>query len=186
MAWWIPLLICLARIVDVSIGTIRMILVISGHRWIAAALGFVEVAIWALAIGGMITYLSHPTALLGYAGGFAGGVVVGMWIEERLAIGYRIVRVFNPQPDRSVSAALREHDVRVTRVDGEGRDGPVELAFAVIRRRRLAEVLALVERIAPHAFVTVERADQASDGLVGPGGGIRFGRIPVGRAVVRK
>jgi hypothetical protein len=135
MPWYIPLLIFIARIGDVSIGTVRTILVLSGYRVTSALLGAVEVMIWVLAVGGVIRYLNNPLALLGYAGGFAAGVLVGMTIEEKLALGYRLVRIITPRRwegagDRfpgeegpapvGLAAALRRSGFRATRIEGEG------------------------------------------------------------------
>ncbi|MFN3168957.1 MAG: DUF2179 domain-containing protein [Phycisphaeraceae bacterium] len=167
LAWYIPVLIFCARIADVSIGTIRMIFVIAGWRYRAAALGFVEVLIWALAIGGLIQYITHPVALLSYCGGFAAGNLVGMMIEQKLALGIRVVQVINRDLAANLPDLLREHGYRVTRVPGEGKDGPVEIAFAVVRRRALPQIMALIERHAPDAIVTVERAEHASEGAFG-------------------
>jgi uncharacterized protein YebE (UPF0316 family) len=121
--WLIPLLIFVARIFDVSIGTVRMIMVISGHRMASAALGFVEVLIWVLAVGGAVEHLSNPIAVLAFAGGFAAGTLVGMTIENRLAIGFRVVRVINPKPGLDLAGALREQGYTATRLDGHDRDG---------------------------------------------------------------
>lgn len=161
MEWYLPILIFFARICDVSIGTIRMIFMIQGHKWIAAGLGFIEVIIWALAVGGVVSQLDQPVALIAYGGGFATGTLVGMKIEEWLAVGYRIVRVINGNIEVNLSGELRERGYRVTRLEGTGRDGPVEIAFLVMKRRKLREVLALVEQLAPKAFLSVERVDRA-------------------------
>lgn len=162
MAWYVPVLIFCARIVDVSVGTTRMIFVINGHRLIAAALGFVEVIVWVLAVGGAIRYLDQWSALLAYGLGFATGTLVGMAIEEQIAIGYRMIRIVNRDPSRSVAKALREHGYWATKVDGEGRDGAVEVVFIGIKRRKLRSALASIEEAAPDAFVTIERADRAA------------------------
>jgi uncharacterized protein YebE (UPF0316 family) len=162
MAWYIPPLIFLARICDVSLGTMRLILIIQGHKWWAALLGFWEVIIWALAVGGMIAFLTNPFALVAYAGGFAAGTLAGSSIEHRIALGYRLIRVINANLALNLSGALREHDLRVTRIEGTGRSGPVEIAFLVVRRRDLTETLELIESLAPESFITVERADRAS------------------------
>lgn len=162
MAWWIPILIFFARICDVSIGTVRMIFVINGHRWLAACLGFFEVSIWALAVGGMVTHLTEWTPIVAYAAGFATGTLVGMTIEDRIAVGYRTVRVINAEPSIHVSESLREKGYRVTRVDARGGRGPVELAFLVVRRRAMPDTLELINEIAPEAFISIERTDRAS------------------------
>jgi uncharacterized protein YebE (UPF0316 family) len=161
MAWWLPILIFLARIVDVSIGTMRMILVINGHRFIAAGLGFVEVVVWVLAVGGVIAFLTNPLALLAYGLGFAVGTLVGMVLEEKIALGYRMIRVVNRDPTKQLASGLRERGYMVTQVPGEGRDGAVEIAFLGVKRRCLRRALADIEEIAPRSFVTIERSDRA-------------------------
>jgi uncharacterized protein YebE (UPF0316 family) len=166
VAWYIPLAIFAARVCDVSIGTVRTILVVSGHRWIPAMLGAVEVCIWVLAVAGVMRHLSDPRAMLGYAAGFATGVIVGSFIEDRLAIGYRLVRVVTTRANEAVSSRLREHGYAVTQVDGFGRDGPVEIAFLLIRRRELRGVRELIDRLSPHCFVTVDRAGPPTRGTV--------------------
>lgn len=185
MPWFIPLLIFLARICDVSIGTMRMILVISGHKYISALLGFVEVIIWVLAVGGAIKYLHQPLALLAYAGGFASGTLVGMWLDGRIALGYRVIRVINANIEQCVSTALRQAGFRVTRIEGSGMRGPVEIAFLVIRRRALHPCLQAIRTVAPDAFVSVERADHAS-GTAFNGGASPFKRRIPGFNTVRK
>jgi uncharacterized protein YebE (UPF0316 family) len=97
-----------------------------------------------------------------------------MWIEERLALGYRMVRVITTNPEVQLCEALRQAGFRVTEVDGRGRSGPVELAFLVVKRKRLNDVRDIVDQTAPEAFVSIERVDHAS------GGGLtdsRFGRM---------
>lgn len=185
-AWYIPVLIFLARICDVSIGTIRMIFVIAGWRLRAAGLGFLEVIIWALAIGGLVQSITNPVLLLAYAGGFATGNLVGMLIEQKLALGIRVVQVINRDPAINLPRILREHGYRVTRVPGEGKDGPVELAFAVVRRRALPEIMSLIDQNAPEAIVTVERAEHASDSAFGGTGYTRRRLMFPGVGGVRK
>jgi uncharacterized protein YebE (UPF0316 family) len=98
MPWFLPFLIFGARILDVSIGTLRVMFTGSGSRWIAAGLGFVELTIWALAVGGLVTNLTNPFVLIAYAGGFAAGTLFGLTIEDRLALGFRSVQVVNADP----------------------------------------------------------------------------------------
>ena len=152
-----------------------MIFVINGHRWIAAGLGFFEVVIWALAIGGVVKYLDHWTALVAYAGGFACGTLVGMTIEDRIAVGYRTIRVINSDQSIDVAAALRERGYRVTRVDAKGGRGPVELTFLVVRRRAAPETLAIIKEVAPDAFISIERTDRASGACFQNGQSARVG-----------
>lgn len=162
--WYIPLLIFAARVCDVSLGTMRTLMLMSGNRWLTPILGFCEVIIWVLAVSGVLTHLNNWFAILAYGGGFATGIMMGQLIEDRIAMGYRILRVINTNRELDLSARLRECGYRVTKVDGHGRDGPVEMAFLVVPRRKVRPVQATLREEAPHAFVTVERVDRPSGG----------------------
>ena len=177
--WMIPLLVFAARICDVSIGTVRMIMVISGHRLASAVLGFLEVLIWVLAVGGVVGNLSDPFTVLAFAGGFATGTLVGMTIENRLAIGFRVVRVINQAPELGLAGVLRESGYTATRIDGHDRTGPAEIVFVPVRRRNVPALLERVAQVAPEAFLSVERAERVS-GFV-PVAGTRIDRSPWGR-----
>lgn len=176
MAWYIPILIFFARICDVSIGTVRTILVIGNHAIPSAVLGFFEVIIWALAVGGVIAYLTNPFALAGYAGGFAVGVLVGMTIENRVALGYRIIRAISTDLTINLSAQLRELGYRVTSVNGHGMSGPVEMAFMIVRRRDLNTLRNTIATIDPKCYISVSHAERPTE--VGHGIDSRFGRLP--------
>lgn len=160
--WLIPLLIFLARICDVSIGTFRMLMVISGHRFVSAGLGFIEVLIWVLAVGGAVKHLDNPIAVLAFAAGYASGTLLGMTLENYFAIGHRMVRVVNTKPELNVSTMIREKGYAATRLEGHGKEGPVEIVFLAIKRRLLPDLLQDVASIAPHAFVSVERTERVS------------------------
>lgn len=185
MPWYIPILIFLARICDVSLGTLRTLLMITGHRFLAVVFGVAEVTVWILAVGGVMSYLSHPMAVVGFAGGFGVGVLTGMLLEEKLALGYRMVRVISNLPTIDISSLLRAEGFRVTRVDGSGMSSPVEIAFLVIPRKQLPHVRKLLKEHAPEAFHSVERVDSAqSSNAVAIDS--RFSKSLLGRIVVRK
>ena len=185
MPWYIPILIFLARVCDVSLGTLRTILMVSGLRTLAVVLGVAEVTIWILAVGGVMSYLSHPLAIVAFAAGFGAGVLIGMMLEEKLALGHRMVRIVSNLSDVDVSSMLRAEGYRVTRVDGSGMSGSVEIAFTVIRRKQLSQIRQLIKAHAPKAFVSVERVEVAESGQIGVTDS-RFGKSLLGRIVVRK
>ena len=164
LEWQLALLIYGARVVDVSLGTVRMILLVSGSRWLAGAISFFEILVWILAVGGVVTNLRDPLVILAYAGGFATGVVAGSWLEERLALGYRTVHVWNANALVDIAAHLRQGGFRVTRLSGAGGSGQVEVCVAVIARRALPRLRAAIEEVAPRAFITVERAERPLGG----------------------
>ncbi|CAN5640162.1 DUF2179 domain-containing protein [soil metagenome] len=153
---WGPLLIFGLRIVDVSLSTIRILLAVRGHKYVVPLIGFFEVLVWVFAVGNAIRFLDSPLHLLGYAGGFATGSIVGLLIEERLAIGFAIIRIVSRHAGVEMSDALRGLGFGVTEFAGQGRDGPVEVAYTVCKRRDIPRVIGEVERWDRQAFITVE------------------------------
>jgi len=164
-----PFLIFAMRIVDVSIGTLRLMFMVRGRRFMASGMGFVEVLVWIIAVGSAMEYLTSPYHLAGYAGGFAMGTFVGVSIERTLALGQVVLRVILPDGDgRGVASTLREAGYAVTEVDGRGRDGPVDIANVVVGRRYARRVAELVEEAAPRSFITIEEIRSTRRGLVDP------------------
>ncbi|HSG47115.1 MAG TPA: DUF5698 domain-containing protein [Longimicrobiales bacterium] len=165
---WGPLFIFLLRLVDVSLATVRMLLVVRGHRALAPFIGFFEVMFWLIAAGTAIRHLQSPLHVVGYAGGFAAGNVVGLWIESRLALGLASVQVFTSAREAQVAEALRAEGLGATVFTGEGRTGPVQLVYSVVKRRSLSRALAVVNREAPDAFVMVEQPSAIHRGWMFP------------------
>jgi len=162
---WIllPLLIFLARIVDVSLQTIRIVSISRGIRWLAPLVGFFEVLIWLLAIGQIMKTVSHPVAYIAYAAGFATGTAIGQGIERRLSLGMVLVRIITPTSSLELRRRLRALKFGFTHVPAQGSAGPVELVFTVIRRQHLQQVQSLVAEILPDAFYSVEDVSGARE-----------------------
>ena len=152
----IPLLIFFARIVDVSINTIRVIFMLNGKRFISTILGFCEALIWLLAIGQILQNLDSWISYIAYAGGFASGIYVGMLIEERLALGNVIVRIITQKDAAKLIEKFRDYKFRLTVVDAQGNLGAVNIIFLIVSRQDLKEVTELVETTNPQAVFTVE------------------------------
>jgi len=152
----LPILIFLARMTDVSLGTLRIIFVSHGLKYIAPLVGFIEINIWLLAIGQIMQNLNNLITSLAYAGGFATGAFVGMLIEEKLSIGMVVVRVICKHDTTELIKSLRDANYGVTTHDAEGVAGPVKIIFAVIRREDLRDILNRIHKIHPHAFYSVE------------------------------
>jgi uncharacterized protein YebE (UPF0316 family) len=153
---WGPLVIFALRIVDVSLATLRMLLAVRGQRVIVPLIGFFEVLIWLFAAGSAIRYLNSPLHVLGYAGGFAAGTAVGLWVEEKLAFGLATVRIISAHGGVEVADALRDEGFGVTEFAGEGREGRVEVVYTVAKRAQIKGILRIVDLWDPAAFVTVE------------------------------
>lgn len=151
-----PLAIFLLRIVDVSLATVRMLISVRGQKRLVPVIGFFEVLIWITAVGHAVQYLDSPVHLIGYAAGFAAGNVVGLWLEEKMALGWTALRVMSAHGGVEIAEALRERGFGVTEFPAQGRDGRMEVVYAVFRRRHLPLALAQVNTWDPGAFVTVE------------------------------
>ena len=152
----LPLFIFLARIFDVSLGTLRIIFVTKGMRSVAPFVGFFEVLIWLLAISRIMQDLDNWVSYIAYAGGFATGNFVGMYLEERLAIGHEMIRVITRKDATSLIEKLRDMGYGVTSVKAEGIEGEVAIIYIIARRRMIGEVLDKINYFNPRALYTVE------------------------------
>lgn len=155
----LPALIFAARIVDVSMGTVRVILTARGYRCAAPALGFIEILIWLLAIGQIMKNLANPVCYVAYAGGFAAGNFVGIYIHQRLSLGTVLVQAFARDDAARLVESLKSEDYGVTCIDAQGAYGPVKIVFTIISRRLTKNVVAHIKRYDPHAFYTIEDVD---------------------------
>lgn len=160
--WQLGLLIFALRIVDVSMGTVRTLSVVAGHVGISVGLGFLEVLIWVFAISQVIQVAaSSPFILLMYAGGFATGNAVGIWVERRLALGRRVLRVITSRGSE-VAEALRALGQPVTMFRGEGRDGERTLLYTLCERKDVGTLVDEARRLDPQLFFVVEPAFESS------------------------
>jgi uncharacterized protein YebE (UPF0316 family) len=151
-----PIVIFFLRIVDVSLATLRMLLAVRGIKAVVPIIGFFEVLVWILAAGTVIRHLDSPLHMIGYAAGFSTGSLVGLLIEERMALGMATIRVVSRFGGVELAEALRERGFGVTEFAGQGREGKVEVVDAVLRRRDLPAVLKEVDFWDPDAFVTIQ------------------------------
>jgi uncharacterized protein YebE (UPF0316 family) len=168
--YWQPilggLLIFALRVLSVSMGTVRMLLMVRGRRFISAFIGFFEVLIFILAISRVILEMDNIWNILGYCGGFAVGTIVGMALEDRLALGFSMVRVISKVKWLEITQALRQGGFGATQVIGEGKDGPVGIIYSMVRRKQVSAVVDLCEQLDEHAFITVEEAGRVRRGYV--------------------
>ena len=161
----LPFIVFLARFVDVSLGTVRIIFLSRGRKYLAPLLGFVEVLIWITVVSQIVRGAQNVVAYLAYAAGFALGNYVGMLLEERLAIGTLVIRVILPHDGALLVDRLRMEGYGATYVDGHGASGPVMLIYTVVMRKDLSRVASLIQEIHPKAFFTVEELRSAQQGI---------------------
>lgn len=146
------------RLADVSLGTLRIVMLVRGKRRWAGVLGFFESLIWVLAARQVLGDLDEVIKIAAYAGGYAAGTMLGSTIERWLAMGSVLVRIVAPVDSPHAYEVLRDAGYPTTVLNGEGRDGPVRVAFSVLPRRASRSALDLVAETNPEAFVTVEEA----------------------------
>lgn len=168
---WIilPFLIFAARVLDVSLGTIRIIFISKGRRIIAPLLGFIEVLIWLMAIRQIIHNVKNVACYVAFAGGFAMGNYVGMLIEEKLAMGMEVFRVIIKQGGEELFHSFQKAGYGVTRIEAQGATGKVNVIFAIIKRSEHIKVIEMIHKFNPKAFYSVEDVRAVSEGIFPPG-----------------
>lgn len=161
----LPGLIFLARICDVTIGTIRIIFVSKGRKLWASFFGFFEVLIWLVAIGQIMQNLNNVFCYIAYAAGFASGNYIGISIEEKLAMGVLIVRIITTNGETELIDSLRASGFGVTSVAAQGGSGPVHVIYTIIKRSCLPEVVSIIKKFNPKAFYSVEELRSVNAGV---------------------
>lgn len=161
----LPLLIFLARICDVTIGTIRIVMVAKGQKFLAPIMGFFEVLIWIITMSKVVQNLDNWMCYVGYAGGFATGNLVGLLIEEKLALGIAKVQVITGKQAGMLIEALKQAGYGVTHVDAKGSNEEVSIIYTFVKRAELPKVQQLISTHNPKAFYTVEEVKSVNEGI---------------------
>jgi uncharacterized protein YebE (UPF0316 family) len=160
------LLIFVARVLNVSMATVRTLLSMRGQKRLATLIGFFESLVFILAISKALQDVGNIWNVLGYSGGFAAGTLLGMIIEERLAFGYAAVQVISQLSGQQIAAALRQAGYGVTQVVGEGLSGRVHVVTTVANRRDIPAIMELISSVDSTAFITVDDASHVYRGYV--------------------
>jgi len=158
-------LIFISRICDVSVGTLRIIVVSRGKKLLAPILGFFEVSIWLLAISQIMQNLDNVVCFAAYAGGFAMGNYIGILIEEKLAMGTLIVRIFLVDDETNMKERLYKAGFGVTSIDARGMNGNVKIIYSIIKRKSLNKAIKIIEECQSNAFYSVEDAKSVKQGI---------------------
>ncbi|KCZ70480.1 hypothetical protein ANME2D_03395 [Candidatus Methanoperedens nitroreducens] len=165
-AWVIlPILIFTARILDVTLGTIRIIFISRGEKYLAPLFGFFEIIIWLFALGQIMQNLTNIAYYVAYAGGFAMGNFAGIYIENKMAMGTLVVRIITKKDTSELINSLKSIGYGVTSVDAEGATGQVKIVFTIIKRKEVNNVVGIIKRFNPKAFFSIEEVRSASEGI---------------------
>jgi uncharacterized protein YebE (UPF0316 family) len=150
------LLIFALRVSDMTLDTLRVLFVMRGRKGIAWVLGFFQSAIFVVAITSVLSNLDNPLNIIGYAAGFATGNVVGMTIEERLAVGHTDLRIISSRRGAAIAERLRAEGYAVTEIPARGKDGTVTMLAVSVLRKNIDRVRGMVNDVDAEAFITAE------------------------------
>ncbi|UYN92763.1 MAG: DUF2179 domain-containing protein [Anaerolineales bacterium] len=155
------------RVINQSLDTLRVVMMLRGRKVATWILGFLETVIFIVALSSVITGLDNVLNIIGYSAGFATGNTLGMWVEDRLAIGYINLRVVSRKRGTAVVELLRAEGYGVTEIPARGKDGTVSLLNLSVRRKEVDEVQRLVESVDDTAFITSEETRPLRRGFWG-------------------
>lgn len=161
----LPLLIFTARVVDVTLGTLRIIFVSRGMRLLAPLIGFVESLIWLAAMSQIFHSLTNVGLYFAYAAGFSMGNFIGIYVEEKLAIGLLCVRTITNDDATELIDYLKSQNFGVTSVSATGVSGQVRLILSIIKRKDLETLLQIIKEKMPRAFISVEDVRTVAEGF---------------------
>lgn len=163
-----PLFIFLAEVLHLTLGTIRVVFVSRGLKLPAAAFGFVEILIFLFALGQIMQNLTNIVNYVAFAGGFATGSIVGLWIEEKIAVGLLSVTIITEEDAQDLIGYLRSQQFGVTSVTATGMRGLVRMIVILIKRKHLSKLRGIVEQYHPNAFMSVQDVRMVSKDFHSP------------------
>jgi uncharacterized protein YebE (UPF0316 family) len=159
----LPLLIFFARVSDVSLGTVRLIFVSKGFKFLSPILGFFEVLIYIVTMSKVLSNMTNPWLYVIYAAGFATGNYVGICIEEKLSIGKVMIRIITQRDSKELIENLKEKNYNLTIIDAMGKKGKVKIIFSVINKKDLKKIKNIINKTNPKAFYSIEDVRHAQE-----------------------
>ena len=161
----LPLLIFCARICDVTLGTLRIIFISKGKKGLAPLVAFFEVLIWIIVISELLSQTGSLLSYVCYAGGYATGSFVGMYVEERLAMGIQLLQIYTKKPADELQQHLNRANFGATIIKGEGVNGPVNIMNTVVNRKNLPQVESIINQFDPDVFYALYDAKTVQRGI---------------------
>ncbi len=163
------LLIFVIRVLSIAVSTLRLLLMGRANPLLVFTLSFIEAASFVLTFGVVAQDLTNMYNLMSYSLGFAAGTWVGTLIEERVGAGFATVNIVSRGKSLLIVEAVREAGYGATRTAGEGVSGSVGLVWVVVRRRNVGQIVGIVQKIEPKAFISVDETRSVRQGFLGYG-----------------
>ena len=160
-------LVCAAKIVEITIQSLKTCMMVKGQRLKAAGLGFVECCIWGLVISTIIGTLGDNLfLLLFYCVGYATGLFLGSTIENKIALGTsNLELIASDDSTKKITAYLREHNRGYTVFEGQGSKDKMNMIFIVLPRRETPRVLKDIRRACDNkVFVVASEVSKYAGG----------------------
>ncbi len=154
---WIGALVIFGlRVLNMTLDTLRMLFMLRGKKTLSWVFGFIVSLIYVVLLTSILSNLNSLLYIVAYAAGFATGGVVGMWIEERLAIGFTHIQIISPRRGTVMAQKLRENGFAVTEIPARGKDGMVSMLNLSVRRSQVMDIEKIINECDNAAFVTSE------------------------------
>jgi len=163
--WLGALVIFGLRVLNMTLDTLRMLFLLRGKKTFSWGSGFLVSLIYVLLLTSVLSNLNNPLYIIAYSAGFATGGVVGMWIEERLAIGFTNIQVISPSRGVVMAQKLRENGFAVTEIPARGKDGMVSMLSLSVRRKEVMSVEEIINDCDEAAFITTEDVNPVQRGF---------------------
>ncbi len=163
--WLLPIIIFCARIVDVSLGTLRIIFVSKGEKYKAPLIGFFEVFIWIVVISQVFARAHSMIAYVSYAGGYATGNFVGIIIEQKIAFGILVCRAYTQKGGENLVALLHSNGYGATMFKGVGSVSQTDIVETVIDRKSLAKIDKILMEFDKELFYVTEDVRTRKSGV---------------------
>ena len=179
---WLPFFVFFARICDVTLGTLRIVFISKGKKFLAPIFGFIEVLIWIAVIGQILEHSAGDiVCYIAYAAGYAVGSFIGMSVEERLALGLHLIRVFTKKDGAELAQLLNAADFGATTVAGQGVEGDVHIVETIVNRKHSDKAQALITSYDATAFYVVSDVRSVRRGIFASARGNILTRWRIGK-----
>lgn len=138
-----------AKLIEISLSSIRLIFVVKQERFKAAIIAFIECLIWAFVVSGIIDGLTENMLwLVSYCLGFASGVYAGTVIENKLAIGNRSIQFIASIKDKdNILNKLSELGHGYTILNASGSKEEKVIILTIVKRKDLQKIITDIEKL---------------------------------------
>lgn len=162
---WTLILIFVINFVYITLNTIRFMLTMKGFRNLAPILSVIEITVYVVGLSLVLNRLDNVLNIIAYALGYGVGVRVGIWVEDKLALGYIMTTVILPETDSTLPTLLRSNGFGVTQSEAQGLEGSRLVLDILIPRNQERRLYAIVNEAEPKAFIITYEPKYISGGF---------------------